>query len=371
MMKRVLAGLAVVAVVAAFAFAWPRWLKPANPADAESDQEPPTIVPVSVTPIVRATLHAYVEAWGTVEPEPATPARAPASARVATPVAGIVARAACAEGDRVAKGALLFSLDSRVADLAVARARQAVQFAEQVFARQQKLGVGEATSLKLYQEAEQNLTAARTELATVQTQRALLDIPSPLAGTVVKVLAKPGDAVDPAAALAEIIDLDRLVVTVSVRSADLVRVRRGQPATLFAGSAAGAAPSPSTTPLTRSSNVVFIGAEIDSRTDTVPVRMTVPAGAGVRPGQFLTARITVEERRDRLVVPAESVVTEGDSSVIAVVDGDKAVKRPVKVGLRDGDLVEVEGDGLKAGLTVVTAGAYSLPAESRIRIIGR
>jgi membrane fusion protein (multidrug efflux system) len=277
----------------------------------------------------------------------------------------------CAEGDRIVKGALLFSLDSRVADLAVARARQAVQFAEQVFARQQKLGVGEATSQKLYQEAEQNLTAARAELATAQTQRALLDIQSPLTGTVVKVQAKPGDAVDSTTALAEIIDLDRLVVTALVRSADLARIRRGQAAALFAGSAAGAAPTTSPIPLTRSSTVTFIGAQVDSRTDTVPVRMAVPAGAGLRPGQFLTVRIDVEERRDRLAVPAESIVSERGSSVIAIVDGDKAVKRPVKVGLRDGDLVEVEGAGLKAGMIVVTAGAYGLPAESKIRVIGK
>jgi hypothetical protein len=43
----------------------------------------------------------------------------------------------------------------------------------------------------------------------------------------------------------------------------------------------------------------------------------------------------------------------------------------VKVGLRDGDLVEVEGVGLKEGLTVVTTGAYGLPKETRIRVIGR
>ncbi len=371
MMKRVLVGLAVVAVVVVLVFFLPRWLKPASSTDAEADQEPPSVVPVSVMPIVKTTLHAYVETWGTVEPEPASAGSPSASARVATPVAGIVAKTMCAEGDRVSKGAVLFSLDSRVADLAVAKAREAVQFAEQVFARQQKLGVGQATSQKLYQEAEQNVTAARSELAAAEAQRALLDIRSPLTGTVVKVQAKLGDAVDPAASLAAIIDLDRLVVTALVRSADLARVRRGQPAALFTGSSANAAPSPTSTPLTRSSTVAFIGAEVDSRTDTVPVRVAVPAGAGVRPGQFLTVRITVEERRDRLAVPAESIVTEAGSSAIAIVDGDKAVKRPVTVGLRDGDLVEVSGDGLKAGAMVVTAGAYGLPAESRIRIIGR
>jgi hypothetical protein len=33
--------------------------------------------------------------------------------------------------------------------------------------------------------------------------------------------------------------------------------------------------------------------------------------------------------------------------------------------------VEVDGEGLKEGMTVVTVGAYGLPKESRIRIVGR
>lgn len=368
MMKRTLAGLAAVALVVVLVLAV-RGLRPVSPTDAEGGHEPPTVVSVSVAPIVRTTLHGYVDTWGTVEPEPASGDRPPASARVATPVAGIVAQVQCAEGARVRNGAILFSLDSRVADVAVARARQAVQFAEQVFERQQKLGPGEATSQKLYQEAEQNLAAARNDLATVQTQRVLLDIPAPLAGTVVKVHAKPGDAVDLTTALAEIIDLDRLVVTAAVRSADLGHVRVGQIVTLTAGSSAAMPPSPASKG--RQSTVVFIGAQVDSQTDTVPVRTRVPPGAGLRPGQFLNVRILVEERRDRLAVPVESVVSQEGTSTIALVEGDRAVKRPVKVGLRDGDLVEVDGEGLKEGLTVVVAGAYGLPNESRIRVIGR
>ena len=56
---------------------------------------------------------------------------------------------------------------------------------------------------------------------------------------------------------------------------------------------------------------------------------------------------------------------------IALVVGDKAVQKPVKAGVRDGDLIEVEGDGLKDGDTVVTIGAYGLPKETKIKIIGR
>ena len=330
--------------------------------------DPATLVPVSVTPIVLTTLRAYVETWGTVEPEPATPQAPPASARVASPVSGIVAAVRCSEGQRVRRGALLFTLDSRVADVAVTRARQALRFAELAFERQQKLGPGEATSQKLYQEAEQNLAAVRNELATAEAQRALLDIRAPLSGTVVKVSAKPGDAVDLTTGLAEIIDLDRLVVTAGVRSADVARVRRGQRVALTAEASLGGAAAAGAA-REASGVVAYVGAQIDSRTDNAPVRVSLPREAAIRPGQFLKVRIAVEERRDRLAVPVESVVTESGVSRIVLVQGDRAIWRTVTLGVRDGNLVEVAGDRLTAGMTVVTSGSYGVPNDSRIRVV--
>jgi membrane fusion protein (multidrug efflux system) len=255
-----------------------------------------------------------------------------------------------------------------VADVAVARARQTLDFAERAFARQQQLGAGEATSQKLYQEAQQSVAAARAELATAETQRALLNITAPLAGTVVKVSAKPGDAVDLTSGLAEIIDLDRLVVTSGVRSIDVARVRRGQTAMLTTESAATTEPA---VPMATVGTVVFIGASIDSATDHVPVRVSLPKGAGFRPGQMLRVRIAVEEHPDQLAVPVESVVSRGGVTTIAIVEGDRAIQRPVSLGLRDGQLVEVSAPGLRAGMTVVTEGAYGLPDDSRIRIIAQ
>lgn len=333
----------------------------------EGGADPPSVVPVSVTTIVETTLYGYVDSWGTVAPQPSTPGAAPASARVATPVAGIVAQVRTSEGARVSRGQILFSLDSRIADIAVSRARQAVQYAEQTFGRQQQLLASGITSQKQFQEAAQSLAAVKNELAAAETQRGLLDIRAPVAGTVTKVSAKPGDAVDPASGLAEIIDLSRLVVNTGIHSGDIARVRIGQPATLTVDSVtASASVRPSDSVAAR---VAYVGAQIESGTDQVLVRVSVPPGAGFRPGHYLRVRIAVEERRKRLAVPVESIVTRDSIAMIAVVDSDRAVMRPVQVGLRDRNLVEVSAPGLKPGLTVATTGAYGLPPESRIRII--
>jgi membrane fusion protein (multidrug efflux system) len=190
-----------------------------------------------------------------------------------------------------------------------------------------------------------------------------------LSGTVVKINAKPGEAVDLNAVLVELIDLDRLVVTAAVPSTEVSRLQRGQTVDIVEGPAT---PGNNTaSPPMHDGTVAFIGLQIDPKTGTVPVRVKMPAGSTVRPGQFVTVRIVVDERPQRLAVPAESVVAVDGTSVIAIVEGDHAVQRPVTVGLHDGALVEIAGDGLREGMTVVTEGAYGLPKETRVRVLSQ
>jgi membrane fusion protein (multidrug efflux system) len=88
----------------------------------------------------------------------------------------------------------------------------------------------------------------------------------------------------------------------------------------------------------------------------------------LRSGQFVKGRIVVEELPQRLAVPLISVVQQDGKSVIALVEGDTAKQREVSTGLQDGELIEIQGDGLREGMTVVTQGAYGLPPETRIHI---
>jgi membrane fusion protein (multidrug efflux system) len=322
------------------------------------EEEVVTDVGVHVGKIVRATLHRYVTAYGTVEPEPPGGGRPAAGAVISAPIGGILAEIACTEGRAVGQGALLFRLDTRLAEVAVAKAAKAVESAEQTYERQKKLLAAQGTSQKSFQQAELELNAARSDLAAAKTELSLLEIRAPLAGTVVRITARLGQAVEPNAVLAEVIALDRLVVTAQVPSRDAAPLKPGQPVVWGDGSAPAG-------------TLAIVGKDIDPKTDTVLVRASLPAGSGFRPGQFLNIRIVSEERRDVLAVPEESVVPGPDGgTVLMVVEGDKAVPRPVKAGLRDAGLVEVEGEGLSEGLVIVTTDAYNIAGETKIHIIG-
>jgi membrane fusion protein, multidrug efflux system len=351
------AFLVVIVLAALAALAWLIWFKPAKPEEPEAAVE--TEVAVHLGQIIRTNLCSYVTAFGVVEPEP--PGERPAaSARVASPVAGVIAKVSCAEGQQVAKGMVLFQVDSRLANVAVEKTRQAAEFAAINLERQKKLMQVDGTSQKSLVDAEQTAASARSDLSAAQTQQALLSIEAPLAGTVTRIHVKPGEAVDLTTALVELVDLDRLVVSASVPSTELAGLKPGLPTEVLVDNAV----------MPLKGTLVFISPQVDVKTGTAPVRISLPAHTSLRPGQWTKIRIISEERRDRLAVPVESVVKdEHGNTVIALVQDHKAAQKPVKTGLRDGGLAEIEADGLQPGLKVVTEGAYGLPKETKIRIL--
>ena len=289
-----------------------------------------TEVAVHVGKISLATLRHGVTAYGTVEPEPSAEGKAPASAQIKSPVAAIVSDVSCFEGQQVEKGQTLFSLNNiRKPDGSI--------------------------------------------------EPALLKIIAPLSGTVVYVNVRPGEVTDPETQtpLIVIVDLNRLIVAANVPSSQLQALKVGQTVEIVPqqgevhntfATTETAAPNPA--PIALTGKLTLVEDRVDPKTDMGPVDISVPAKAGLRPGQFVRVRIITEERRDCLTVPSRSIVkNQRGESVIYLVSGKQAIQQPVKVGFREGDMVQVHSLVLQPGDKVVTAGAYGLPGKTRIRIL--
>jgi multidrug efflux pump subunit AcrA (membrane-fusion protein) len=111
-----------------------------------------------------------------------------------------------------------------------------------------------------------------------------------------------------------------------------------------------------------------ISPAVDPRTQgyTVKIRIDNP-GDGVRPGMFARVRFPVERRDHVLAVPNSAVITEtGVDSVFEVVDG--AVKKTtVHVGISDDAVTEIVS-GLEEGALVVTEGQSFLNDGEKVTI---
>lgn len=318
-----------------------------KPGGSDDEAKVPTEVAVQVGKVTRVTLRSRVDAYGTVEGEPAGGGKAAGAARLSAPAAGIVMAVPVSEGERVAAGAVIVKLDDRAA------AAQ-LRLAEQQFERQNQLKASGNTSEKAVQEAAQ-------QLATAQAQLALVQLTSPISGVVARINVQPGQTVDANTVVAEVIDPARLVATVNVPAAEAALLKTGQPAELLLERSAIVAAQ---------GKVLYVSPQVDARTATVLMRVSVPTDAGLRAGQFVHVRVITEERAGKLAVPREAVYTDHDGqSTLSIVEGEVAKQKPVKVGLRDGNLVEVEGEGIAEGVTVVTLGSYALPQETKIRIL--
>jgi membrane fusion protein, multidrug efflux system len=331
------------------------------PGGHERDKEAATEVEVQVGKVKRAILHEYVTAYGWIEPEPASAGKPAGAAQLVAAVPGLLAEVTCSEGQHVGKGAVLFKLDSRAADIAVEKAQKAAEFASMNFERQKKILPSGGTSEKIMQDAEQQFDAARNELASAQTQQSLLRVEAPFSGVITRIFARPGEAVSPTTPLADLLDPSRLVASAQIAAAEISALKRGEPVEIRAETDAK--------PVAATLN--YVSPEVDPKNGTVLVHVALPPNNGLYPGQFVTLRVATREK-ECLAAPAESVVRdEEDHSVIAVVNGDMATMKPVKAGLRDGALVEVEGAGIEPGTAVVTVGAYGLPKETKIRVASK
>jgi len=122
--------------------------------------------------------------------------------------------------------------------------------------------------------------------------------------------------------------------------------------------------------LPSSGKVPFISPRIDPQSNTALVRFALPQDAGLHAGAVLEARVVSEEKSGVLAVPTASVYTDNEGqTTLSVVENDTASRKTVKAGIRDRDLVEVEGEGISEGQIVVTVGSYALPERTKVRVV--
>ena len=346
-------SLWVVCIVSALSIAGCK----AGTDDADTVQ---TEVTVKTAKISQVTLHAYAEAYGMVEPEPAGDNKPAGVAQLAAPLAGIVISVPVKEGDHVSAGTVIVKLDDRAALAAVNQATHALEMASQAMARQNKLKAIDGTSEKTMQQTAQQLADALAQLQTAKTQLAQVHLTTPVSGIVAHIFVHPGQVVDPTIVAAEVVDPTRLVITASIATSDAMNLKSGSIADIFVDGG----DHPATI-----GKVLFVSPITDAKSDGVLVRLSVPALSALRAGQTVRTRIITEEHTNSLAVPTASVVTDAaGNSFIALVNGDTATQKSVRVGIHDGDWIEVAAEGLKPGDTVVTVGAYGLPAQTKIRV---
>jgi RND family efflux transporter MFP subunit len=328
---------------------------------AQSQGGPGGPPPVSVAPAVQRSMQssedfsARIEAQETVE--------------LRSRVAGTVERVHFKEGQRVARGALLFTIDARPfaaeaerAQAALAASRTQAELAKAELARAEKLlpmqavSVQEVDQLRASQRnAEASQRAAQAALTTAQLNLGYARVTAPVAGRISRANITPGNLVgvgEPV--LSTLVASDKVQVWFDAGEASYLRLaqalRAGGPAPTVAVGLADEDGHPHT------GTVDFLDNRLNPATGSIRVRATLDNKDGrFVPGLSARVRLASGAAAPSTLVPERAIGTDQTRKVVMVVDDKNIVTpREVKLGaLTEGMRVV---SGVKAGELIIVDG---------------
>jgi RND family efflux transporter MFP subunit len=251
-------------------------------------------------------------------------------------------------------------------ELAKNEASLALQLARKDRKRAERLVQSGAAPAKRLDEArtveatvEARLKAAETRIAQYEASSTaeanpkgarLFALRAPISGIVVETTAAPSANVKAGETIFKIVDADSVYVSAIVPEAELPQMRN------LSGAELEVPGSPQPRPLSR---LVSVGRVVDPQSRTFPVIYQVDnRDRGIAIHQALHVRLLTKASGAAPSVPGSALVDDGGRPVIFIQEsGEAFLRRPVKLGIREGGYVQVL-EGVFPGERVVTRGAH-------------
>jgi cobalt-zinc-cadmium efflux system membrane fusion protein len=328
---------------------------------------------ITVDEVRGGTLQRSLQVPGTVTPS------ADRMARIAVKLLGTVAELRKRLGDAVQRDEVVAVIESR--DVADAKsdylaARLTFTLQQTLAARAKPLADARAMAENEYLRIRKSFDEARVKLDTARqklfalglTEAQIADLPdvpvenlqrqelrSPISGSVAERRVDLGALVGREGLESElfvIVDLSEVWVELAIAPRDLASIHEGQAVRL---SAPGSVTSEAT--------IMFVSPLLEKDTRTARVVALLPnKEQHWRPGSFVSAAILMAEEPAALVVPETALQTIDGEPVIFVRTDEGFEKRPVKLGRRDGKIVEILS-GLSEGERIAITNSFILKSE--------
>ena len=305
--------------------------------------------------------------------------------QVSARVQGTLDRANFKEGQFVKKGDLLFQIDPRPFQAALAQA-EAIYRRDQAqlnnaLRDKQRYATLRAQGAISIQQSETSETNADVAAATVGADKAAVDmarlnlayaqIRSPVDGKTGPILIQPGNMITSSggatAALVTIAEVRPIKVSFTLPQSELPRIQARQQtrpllATLDVRDRSGKLLS---APVDFTSNIV------SNQSGTIELRARFPnADLALVPGQLVNVTVQLNDIPHALVVPRDAVNDSPSGSFVFVVKDGKAFQTPVEVLTDDGTNAAISGAGVTAGDTVVVEGQLRVTPGGAVKVLG-
>jgi membrane fusion protein, multidrug efflux system len=330
-------------------------------------------LPVSVSTVKEKPVPVQLRTIGRVE--------AYATVAIKTRVGGEITRVHFQDGQEVNRGDLLFTIDPRPYEAALAEAQAKLlrdsalaKNAENDARRYETLFEKNYVSRTQYELARANADALK---ATIEADRAAVEnarlqlsycfIHAPISGRTGSVLADLGNMIKANAddAMLVINQIQPIYVSFSVAERHLSQIKKYM--TLRELSVDALIPGEEEHPV--AGVLTFVDNTVDKASGTIALKATF-ANQEKRlwPGLFVNVVVTLTTQPHAIVVPAHTVQTGQQGQYVFIVKPDLTVEsRPVIVGSQL-DREALVDSGLQAGEMVVTEGQLRLAPGARVEI---
>ena len=334
--------------------------KEINKIDTSSANAPKSKL-VAVQTIATSNFAHYIELQGRVDAENVsfiTPRGGP----------GQVKAIYIKQGDHVKKGQLLLRLDDAIISQNVVAARQGLEsiktqlsFAKDIYQRQKNLwdqGIGTEVQLitakNNVSSLENQLKANQESIKSVQEQSNTAMVYSNVSGIADQMTVRLGELFGaPGSGVIKIVNNSSLKVVSNIPENYLGTVNKGSVVVVV---------MPDINK-TLNTTVSFVGASIDIINRGFVVEAKLPSDPALKPNQIAMMKIKDYTAANAVAIPLNTLQNDekGKFVMVASTENGKLIahKRPVNIGLLNGDMIEIK-TGLKAGDVLVTEGFGSL-----------
>jgi HlyD family secretion protein len=217
--------------------------------------------------------------------------------------------------------------------------------------------IGKQQTLK---SAAGQLASAKGKYLGAAAQLSYSEIRSPINGVIADRPLYPGEMAAAGTALLTVMDVSQVIARAHIPQQDAALLKLGDKATITAPGEEQPAEG----------KITVISPALDPNSTTVEVWVQAKnPEQRLKPGTSVQLSMLARTIPDALVIPAASLLTadDGNTSVMLVGSDNRAHQKPVKVGVRQGDDVQIV-EGLQAGDRVVASGAYGLPDNTQIKV---
>ena len=304
--------------------------------------------------------------------------------QVTARVQGTLERANFKEGTFVKKGDLLFQIDPRPFEAALAQAeaiwrRDQAQLENALRDKERYAALSKQGAISI-QQRDTSATNADVMAATVAADKAAADmarlnldftqIRSPVDGKTGPVMIQPGNMITGTSGsgtpLVTIAEVRPIKISFTLPQSDLPRIQARQETgqLLAILDVADRSGKMLVAPVDFTSNIV------SNQSGTIELRATFPnADLALVPGQLVNVTVQLGDIPGALVLPRDAVNDSPNGSFVFAIRDGKAAQVPVNVLTDDGTYAAVKG-ALKPQETVVVEGQLRVVAGGAVRILG-